>query len=728
MSKFILLINISILITYGLAEEWVNYTNYNSVYDIINQPDVLWIATHGGLVKFIKQSEKLEYYNRANSGIPDNLVNSLTIDTAGNVWTGTQRYGIGKFDGNNFTVFNTINSGLPHDQWNNALAADKQGSIWVGSLRYLSKFDGLNWSVYETGDPLSSYVSLHDIKFGNQATVWIGATWGLGKFQEDSLIQGYAGITEEVYCIAFDKNETLWLGTVGSGLIKLDGMNSTVYDTTNSDIPSNIVYSAKFDSKNIIWLATAKGLASYDGVSWKVYNKENSDLVEDVIFALEIDELDKIWFGLMSKGLMSYDGIKFKSFFLSSKEFPSNSVYAIDFDKNKSALIGTYKGLVTFDYNSWLLYDSTNSGLKNPYILSLGVDRFHDIWIGSRGYHCLTKFDGTEWYVYDSTNSVMSIEEVRCLKFDSLDNLWIGSTRGITKYDGENWIRYTTRNTPLTSNGINDIAFDKEGNLWLALTTLPFLEDVGGIAKFDGENWKIYNTGNSGLPIDHTVALAFDSEGVLWIATGTPGAAGIEVGGGLTKFDGENWTTYTIYNSGLTSNTIFDIIVDSIDNIWIGTCAGGLVRFDRKDEWLVYNTINSGISSNTLSVINVDAKGNKWIGHPFSGISVFREGGVIIPDIPDGHPSFLNSFILYQNYPNPFNPSTTIKFDIPKISNVTLTIYNIIGEEVAILVSDRLPAGSYSYKWNASGFASGVYLYRLQAGNYVETKKMMLMR
>jgi flagellar hook assembly protein FlgD len=69
-----------------------------------------------------------------------------------------------------------------------------------------------------------------------------------------------------------------------------------------------------------------------------------------------------------------------------------------------------------------------------------------------------------------------------------------------------------------------------------------------------------------------------------------------------------------------------------------------------------------------------------------------------------------------------------IEFDLQKTSEVTLKIYNILGEEVATLVSDRLSAGSYSYNWDASNLASGVYLYRFQAGDYVEARKMVLMR
>jgi len=93
-------------------------------------------------------------------------------------------------------------------------------------------------------------------------------------------------------------------------------------------------------------------------------------------------------------------------------------------------------------------------------------------------------------------------------------------------------------------------------------------------------------------------------------------------------------------------------------------------------------------------------------------------------------------FTLHQNYPNPFNPITTIQFNLPKNSQVTLKIFNIRGEKVATLLSAFLPAGSHSIEWDASNMASGVYLYRLQAGNplqshaqsYVETRKMMLIK
>jgi hypothetical protein len=86
-------------------------------------------------------------------------------------------------------------------------------------------------------------------------------------------------------------------------------------------------------------------------------------------------------------------------------------------------------------------------------------------------------------------------------------------------------------------------------------------------------------------------------------------------------------------------------------------------------------------------------------------------------------------FQLFQNYPNPFNPGTTIAFDLPEASQVTLKIYNVLGEEIITLVSDRLPAGSYSYDWSTpAGMASGVYLYRLKTDGYEKILKMVLLK
>ena len=85
-------------------------------------------------------------------------------------------------------------------------------------------------------------------------------------------------------------------------------------------------------------------------------------------------------------------------------------------------------------------------------------------------------------------------------------------------------------------------------------------------------------------------------------------------------------------------------------------------------------------------------------------------------------------FRLSQNYPNPFNPTTDIVFSLQYAEDVTLKVFNVLGNEVAVLVNERRMAGEYHEAFNAAGLPSGVYFYKLSAGNFTETKKMLLLK
>ncbi len=102
----------------------------------------------------------------------------------------------------------------------------------------------------------------------------------------------------------------------------------------------------------------------------------------------------------------------------------------------------------------------------------------------------------------------------------------------------------------------------------------------------------------------------------------------------------------------------------------------------------------------------------------FPGEAVFDEEDTEIP----------KEFILYQNYPNPFNPSTTFRYSIPNESRVIIKVYDILGKEIETLVNEEKPTGSYEITWNASKLSSGVYFYRLQAGEFISIKKMLVLK
>ncbi len=144
-----------------------------------------------------------------------------------------------------------------------------------------------------------------------------------------------------------------------------------------------------------------------------------------------------------------------------------------------------------------------------------------------------------------------------------------------------------------------------------------------------------------------------------------------------------------------------------------------------------WNTQVSGVNAVLTSVYFASVNTGYIVGD--SG-KIFKttNGGISIgiiqisSEIPE-------KFSLSQNYPNPFNPQTKIKFDVPanvkgQTSNVKLVIYDLLGREVTTLVNEELKPGTYEADWDGSNFSSGVYFYKIISGDFVETKKMVLMK
>lgn len=90
--------------------------------------------------------------------------------------------------------------------------------------------------------------------------------------------------------------------------------------------------------------------------------------------------------------------------------------------------------------------------------------------------------------------------------------------------------------------------------------------------------------------------------------------------------------------------------------------------------------------------------------------------------------SIPDKFELSQNYPNPFNPSTIIRYQLPMAGHISLKVYDVLGNEVATLVNEDKPTGSYKAEFDASNLSSGIYFYKIQAENFIETKKMLLLK
>jgi photosystem II stability/assembly factor-like uncharacterized protein len=281
------------------------------------------------------------------------------------------------------------------------------------------------------------------------------------------------------------------------------------------------------------------------------------------------------------------------------------------------------------------------------------------------------------------------------------------------------------------------------GNNWV-----PF--NGAGIFYFvDANNgWSYYGSGINGVEPPYKI-LHTTNGGTDWSEQFTDNVAGgynaihfTNVNNGWVVGDngkaikttdgGTNWTFVT--NSGINPNdrskTVFFL---DANNGWISTKDGngfGIVQHttDGGANWTTQPTpLNNSQGGNAIfSICFVDAQ-NGWLIGDYGRICRYTGTTDISDDI-----NFINKFELKQNYPNPFNPSTKISYTVPVNSNVTLKIYDALGNEIALLVNEEKSAGTYEVKFDpessAKIIASGIYFYQLKSGSHLETKKMIMMK
>ena len=233
------------------------------------------------------------------------------------------------------------------------------------------------------------------------------------------------------------------------------------------------------------------------------------------------------------------------------------------------------------------------------------------------------------------------------------------------------------------------------------------------MSVYNDTNWVIYTGKNSPMTYGNIRAIEMDRNNVKWIAS---------EGGGLIKFNDIDSTWGNYFNPGF----LTCLIIDSSQNKWFGSPGGGLFKFEGDSVLINFRPENSPLPAHGVLSLAIDSNQNLWIGTS-NGLAIYNENGIVgISNQNIIH--YPKSFILYQNYPNPFNPYTTIKYQLNKTSNVNLSIFNIKGQLVKNLVSERQPIGNYEVAFNGNNLPSGTYFYTLNTDNYNETRKMILLK
>lgn len=403
---------------------------------------------------------------------------------------------------------------------------------------------------------------------------------------------------------------------------------------------------------------------------------------------------------------------------------------------NKDTLLaGTFEGVVTSvdGGTSWKHHDA---GLASLNIASITETRMGDLVVSAGKQIYKSTDQGGHWESKYSSQQLGGV-----LAIDADGKLYAADRTSIRQSsdNGESWgtVIFTNEGFYATAMAITD-----------AKTTYVGVGD-GKIFRFTqgGKYWETVFVDKSGyairsLLIDHdgymlcaTANSVFKSRdnGTIWYEIFNSAKGWIVT----TVFLSEKYLFAGTYNDGLFRSTDGGATWERTASIPSGDPIIGMARdkngaliaagmidiYKSWDQGTTWISIGKGLPLGTKKNICITTKGELFIGTEWNGIYVSR---AIVATVPVSNP--VSHFSLAQNYPNPFNPSTTISFSIPSKSQVSLKIYDVMGREVAVLFSETLAQGNYSRQWNASGMASGMYFYRLQAGGFLETKHLMLVK
>ncbi len=438
----------------------------------------------------------------------------------------------------------------------------------------------------------------------------------------------------------------------------------------------------------------------------------------------------------------------------------SNLLYHLEVGKMKNVL--TLILLVLITSVSAAQWSEQTSGVTTALESVCPIDN-NTVWIaGASGKVLYTSNGGTTWIITTSPNPAIDMSNI--FGVNSTTALVTGSSSSATfvyrtSNAGANWTQVFTQSGGfIDAIIINDssgwIYGDPVGGRWSIWLTLDqgvtwdssryptsfyipqsgnetgWNNSMGAAGNPYGSGYIWFGTNNSRI---YRAKMVSGSGVMTWVAqptSGIPniytilfgdtlhGIAGGSTGLAYTSDGGDNW----YINTGcLGTGNITGIAGKNPNELWYAR--GSSIYYTSNDSVWTVATTQTG-TYNHLAISRTPNNYNIWAIRSNGGISKYTYPIGIKPisiEVPA-------SFSLSQNYPNPFNPETRIKFDLPKSAFTILKIYDALGREIETLVNEQLNPGTYEAGWNASNCTSGVYFYKLSAGDYTDTRRMVLLK
>lgn len=285
-----------------------------------------------------------------------------------------------------------------------------------------------------------------------------------------------------------------------------------IFTRDNSGLPSNEITAIAIDSDSTVWIGTRAGLARYRNNHWTVYNTSNSQLPSDTVHALTVHPLtDHIWIGT-NFGLARFDGTTWSTYNMANSGLPRNVVTSVAIDQFGTVWAGTLQGgLARFVNNNWMVFRTTNSDIPHNNVRALAATDDGKVWIGTD--NGLAAFRVTDWEVFNRDNSGLPDNSIKKIaKFDGTSIVVGTEDGGIVIIVDEAWMLFHVGNSILPSNTISAIAAKDNGIFWIGT---PY----SGFVKSNNLQMRRYNTDNSDLINDQISAIAVGANNKKWIGT-----------------------------------------------------------------------------------------------------------------------------------------------------------------------------------------------------------------
>ena len=631
----------------------------------------------GTLNSIYKSTDQGATWNKVNNSLPQNgYAEDITIDTSGNIYVASNYGG----------VYKSTDNGNSFAQTNNGLHSSK----------YISKVE------YTSNNILIAADQYHGIYKSTD----MGANW----------IQSNSGYDTTYYITRINSGASgdIFISTAGSGPLKsTDNGNSWV--SIIGDLSLNYSSDIDVNSNGSLFLTIVQQLykSTNGGINWiNITSSFNGAGFQNSY----VDNYDNVWAGTLNAGIMNSSdaGVTWDNYTSGLTSTLVNSFVADANGNLYAAILG--KGLYssTDNANTWNKITIVND-VQDTYIKTVKTISPSGLIVFNVYNGMMITTDLSSWSSFGAGLTNQSIDHI------AANNNYVfaaGSDGKIfrTPISSANWVEITD-----TSNSgyCYELFLSSAGDLYYL-----FDEEIVKSTN-NGDTWTSVGNGVLG----YTFSMAEHTNGDLFVGTSN---------GVYRSTDaGNSWTKDV---SGLTDGAL-SLAIHIDGNVF----AGGYNSVNRS------NDLGQSWSSFTTGIYNCRIT-DLAFGHndvlfaAAENMGIYRTTSAVTST--DKNESILvENFSLQQNYPNPFNPTTKIRYTIPNItlglssqaetrdegSRVVLKIYDILGTEISTLVNESQPAGNYEVEFSVGrdsspDIASGVYFYKLQAGSFVETRKMLLLK